>query len=86
MMAKKAATRKTLDPMRPIFQLKITVEDTEPAIWRRIQTHDCSLAELHEMIQSCMGWEDGQACKRCQPRKAISKDSADLRPMSMPFL
>ena len=47
----------------PLFQLKITLEDIEPLIWRQIQTHDCSLAELHEIIQTCMGWE-GEAGPR----------------------
>jgi len=57
-MAKKTMPQKALDPNQPIFQLKITLEDIEPAIWRRIETHDCSLTDLHEVIQSCMGWED----------------------------
>ncbi len=57
-MAKKAKISKRLDSSLPVFQLKITLEDIEPAIWRRIQTSDCSLAELHEIIQSCMDWED----------------------------
>ena len=56
--AKKRAVREDLDPNLPIFQLKITLDDIEPAIWRRIQTHDCTLADLHEIIQSCMGWDD----------------------------
>jgi len=51
-------THETLDPTLPIFQLKITLNDIEPAIWRRIQTHDCSLAELHDIVQACMDWED----------------------------
>jgi len=57
-MAKKAVPQRTLDLNQPIFQLKITLEDIEPAIWRRIETPDCSLADLHEVIQSCMGWDD----------------------------
>ena len=56
-MTKKVKTSKTLDSSLPIFQLKITLEDINPPIWRRIQTLDCTLAELHEIIQSCMDWE-----------------------------
>ena len=56
--AKKTENHKSLDPGLPVFQLKITLEDIEPPIWRRIQTHDCSLAELHEIIQFCMDWDD----------------------------
>ncbi len=57
-MAKNRKTRKTLDPHLPVFQLKITLKNVEPPIWRQIQTHDCSLAELHQIIQECMGWQD----------------------------
>jgi len=57
-MAKKRAKRQTLDSSLPIFQLKIALEGIDPPIWRRIQTHDCSLADLHEIVQSCMGWDD----------------------------
>ena len=31
----------------------------QPPIWRRVQTNDCSLDELHDIIQVSMGWEDG---------------------------
>jgi hypothetical protein len=58
MAKKQKASRKTFDLSLPIFQLKITLDEIEPAIWRQIQTHDCTLADLHEIIQSCMGWED----------------------------
>lgn len=54
----KSVARKALDRSLPVFQLKITLEDIEPEIWRRIETPDCSLADLHEIIQSCMGWDD----------------------------
>ena len=39
-----------------LFQFKITLLDIEPAIWRRIQTRDCTLDKLHEHIQTAMGW------------------------------
>ena len=39
-----------------LFQFKITLLDSEPAIWRRIQTRDCTLDKLHEHIQTAMGW------------------------------
>src|SRR5262249_129172 len=40
-----------------VFQIKITLEGTEPPIWRRLQTKDCSLEKLHALIQVTMGWE-----------------------------
>jgi hypothetical protein len=36
----------------PLFQFKVTLLDVKPAIWRRIQTKDCTLAELHNHIQA----------------------------------
>lgn len=42
----------------PIYQLKITLDDVKPPIWRRVQTKDCTLAQLHDLIQISMGWHD----------------------------
>ena len=46
--SKKAAT---------IFQIKMTLKGIDLPIWRRIHTPDCTLEELHEIIQVTMGWE-----------------------------
>lgn len=58
MAKRKSRTRKALDLALPIYQVKITLEHVTPPIWRRLQTNDCSLHELHDIIQVCMGWED----------------------------
>jgi hypothetical protein len=39
-----------------VYQFKITLLDSYPPIWRRIQVKDCTLDELHEHIQTAMGW------------------------------
>ena len=39
-----------------IYQFKVTLLDIKPAIWRRIQVPDCTLADLHEYIQAAFGW------------------------------
>ncbi|MCY7284275.1 MAG: plasmid pRiA4b ORF-3 family protein [Cyanobacteria bacterium CAN_BIN43] len=40
-----------------IYQLKITLKDIRPPIWRRVQVRsDSTLAQLHWVIQSSMGW------------------------------
>lgn len=39
-----------------VFQFKITLLDTRPPIWRRIQVADSRLDDLHEHIQTAMGW------------------------------
>ena len=42
-----------------VYQLKVTLEDIEPPIWRRIQVKgDATLFKLHKIIQLAMGWED----------------------------
>jgi hypothetical protein len=40
-----------------VFQIKVTLRGIDPPIWRRIQTRDCTLEELHALIQVTMGWE-----------------------------
>lgn len=40
------------------FQLKITLLGTKPAVWRRIQVPDCTMEELHLVIQCVMGWDE----------------------------
>ena len=39
-----------------VYQLKITLRESQPPIWRRIQVKDCTLDELHAHIQTVMGW------------------------------
>jgi hypothetical protein len=39
-----------------IYQLKVTLNESHPPIWRRIQVPDCTLGELHEVLQVVMGW------------------------------
>lgn len=39
-----------------VYQFKITLKDSQPPIWRRIQIKDCTLDKLHERIQTAMGW------------------------------
>jgi hypothetical protein len=43
----------------PLYQLKITLRDCKPRIWRRIVVRaDMKLDRLHRAIQSAMGWTD----------------------------
>ena len=39
-----------------IYRFKIVLEETAPAIWRRIETKDVTLQQLHSLIQTAMGW------------------------------
>jgi Plasmid pRiA4b ORF-3-like protein len=53
---KKPVVRKTSTKPDAVFQFKITLMDSQPPIWRRIQVKDCTLDKLHEHIQTAMGW------------------------------
>ena len=39
-----------------LYQFKITLNESTPPIWRRIQVKNCTLDKLHEHIQTAMGW------------------------------
>lgn len=42
----------------PIYQIKVTLKDSKPPIWRRLQvTGDTTLHSLHLVLQEAMGWE-----------------------------
>jgi Plasmid pRiA4b ORF-3-like protein len=60
-MAKKRAPKR-LPPAGglsdAVYQLKIILAHVQRPIWRRLEVPDCTLAELHEMIQACMPWQN----------------------------
>jgi hypothetical protein len=39
-----------------VYLFKIVLRDASPPIWRRIETKDVTLGQLHELIQTAMGW------------------------------
>ena len=42
-----------------IYQIKVTLCDSRPPIWRRIQVRsDITFANLHSILQRVMGWEN----------------------------
>jgi hypothetical protein len=44
-------------PSAPIYQLKVALNETKPAIWRRLQVPgNASLGWLHAVLQVAMGW------------------------------
>lgn len=44
---------------REIYQLKVTLIGISPPIWRHIHVAgDCTLAQLHGVLQVAMGWEN----------------------------
>lgn len=52
------SARKARDE-RPIIQLRISLDDVQPAVWRRLLVPgDLRLSELHSVFQVAMGWTD----------------------------
>jgi hypothetical protein len=46
-------------PTQKIYQLKITLKNIRPPIWRRILVDsDIKLSKLHSIVQTVMGWYD----------------------------
>ena len=45
-------------PATTVFRLKISLKFITPMIWRRVETPDCTLWDLHAIIQLCMPWYD----------------------------
>ncbi|MEX0806068.1 MAG: plasmid pRiA4b ORF-3 family protein [Candidatus Binatia bacterium] len=73
-----------------IYQLKISLRDIRPTIWRRLQVRgDVTLAKLHRIIQAAMGWYDshlhqfivGETCYGVPSREDLSevKDEKKVR-------
>jgi hypothetical protein len=54
-MAPRKSPQKSKDDL--LYQIKITLKDVRPPIWRRVEvTSSTTLGLLHEIIQTTMGW------------------------------
>lgn len=50
---------KKKSPSAQIFEIKITLKGIKPPIWRRVRVpSDMALAQLHDVIQAAMGWDN----------------------------
>ena len=61
-----------------IYQLKVTLTESNPPIWRRIQVPDCTLGELHDFLQVIMGWEDNHLHQFIVNRRYFGEDTHDF--------
>ena len=65
----------------PAYDLRVTIQDAEPPIWRRLQVPESlTVAEFHLAVQAAYGWEDCHLyAVRCldrqgQPRVIVGPD------------
>lgn len=69
-------------PSKRAYQLKITLNRSKPPIWRRLLVPGhCTLEELHELIQTAMGWTHShlhQFIFKCEKVKPGPNMAADL--------
>src|SRR5271163_4075182 len=53
-------TTKKIETPQGIYQIKVTLLGTKPPIWRRLLVpSSLTLAQLHDVLQIAMGWENG---------------------------
>ena len=62
-----------------IYELRITLCDTKPPIWRRVAVPaDITLGQLHDVIQIAMGWANSHLHLFIQYRPATKQAANDL--------
>ena len=67
------ARAKKPKPTDTVYQFKITLLESQPPIWRRIQVKDCTLDKLHEHIQTAMGWTNSPPAPLQDRRAALRR-------------
>lgn len=68
----------TAKKVKAIFQLKVSLRDIEPAIWRSVQVaEDTKLPRLHRILQLLFNWEDYHLHDFIGGRRVYSVPDAD---------
>src|SRR5712691_6974538 len=77
-------TQKSAVPLE-IYQLKVTLLGTSPPIWRRLLLPaDVTLAQLHDVLQAAMGWEDGHMHEFSIGQRRFGRPDPEDRLMGIP--
>ena len=68
-----------------IFQLKVALLGTSPPIWRRLLVPaGLTLAQLHEVLQAAMGWQDCHMHEFRAGQRHFGRPNPDDRLMGLP--
>ena len=71
--------------MPEVFQLKVTLLGTKPPIWRRLLVPaTLTLAQLHDLLQTAMGWQDCHLHEFSAGERLFGKPNPEDRLMGMP--
>ena len=67
-----------------IYQIKVTLLGTKPPIWRRVLVPaDLTLAQLHDLLQIAMGWQNGHMHEFRIGQRYFGKPDPEYRSMGM---
>ncbi len=76
-----APVRKTPPAVPRGYQLKVTLQNVRPPIWRRFTVRDdVTLLKLHDLLQAIMGWTDSHLHQFVIGGKRFSRPEFDLPP------
>jgi hypothetical protein len=68
-----------------VYQIKVTLLGTKPPIWRRLVVPvSITLAKLHDVLQTAMGWHDCHMHQFCAGDRLIGKPDPEDLAMGMP--
>jgi hypothetical protein len=65
---------------KDIYQIKVTLLGTNPPIWRRLLVPSVlTLAQLHDVVQTAMGWQGGHMHEFRAGRRYFGKPDPEYR-------
>jgi hypothetical protein len=77
------ATKK-IASSKDIYQIKVTLLGTKPPIWRRLLVpSSLTLAQLHDAVQTAMGWQGGHMHEFRAGQRSFGKPDPEYRSMGM---
>jgi len=75
---------KKIASSQDIYQIKVTLLGTKPPIWRRLLVpSSLTLAQLHDAVQTAMGWQGGHMHEFRAGQRYFGKPDPEYRSMGM---